>query len=152
MAAIQTLDSARVERFVITKDAAVVQSRSRTAGRVYSDLHPDVFKVFIGCWAAFIAMFWITFEPSAYAMYMLGVVTLYALAFFGLPVIMNRVGHFVPKQSGTLMDFLHGSVETIDGRVSGWEALIQVLLVPVCLTVGGLFISLIIDMDRVMPY
>ena len=45
--------------------------------------------------------------------------------------------------------FLSGRVDTIYGPVRAGEALLQVILVPLCLGIGGIVIGLIIQSARV---
>jgi hypothetical protein len=146
MATMQAFDNAKVRRFRIAQSPAAAHSRAQ--GIAHSDIHPGVYRALIGTWAAFMSLFWIVFASSPYTVYLLMVITLYGVGFFGLPVIMNRMGEITPKAAASFSDFLHGTMETAGGLVSGVEALIQVILVPACLSVGGVFIAFIIVAAR----
>jgi hypothetical protein len=61
---------------------------------------------------------------------------------------MNRKGRYMPCGHGDFGDFLRGRVATIDGSVTGLEALVQVVLVPACLVIGGVVIAFIINASR----
>ena len=115
---------------------------------IHGDLHPGVYKLFVGCWAALIAVFVATFAESPFTMFMLTVVIGYAIMFFGVPYVMSRVA---PPRTNVanvpFFDFLRGQVQTLTGPVSGSEALMQVLMVPVCLTLGGIAISFIVHLE-----
>ena len=48
----------------------------------------------------------------------------------------------------SLSTFLRGRFDTIDGSISGLDALVQVIVVPACLTLGGIAIGFIIHAAR----
>jgi hypothetical protein len=79
---------------------------------------------------------------------MLAVVIGYAIMFFGVPYVMSRVA---PPETNVgnvaFGDFLRGQVQTLTGPVSGSEALMQVLMVPVCLTLGAIAIGFIVHLE-----
>ena len=121
---------------------------ARVRAAVHADLHPTVYTLFTACWAALIAVFVATFAESPFTLFMLAVVTGYAIMFFGVPYVMSRqtepetnVGK-VP-----FADFLKGQVQTLTGPLSASEALMQVLMVPVCLTLGAIAIGFIVHLE-----
>ena len=116
--------------------------------RIHAEMHHGVYTALLGCWAAFLSLFWMTFVASAHTDFLMGFILLFTAVAFGLPVVMNRTGKYLPGTQGTLGDFLKSRVATIDGSVTGMEALIQVILVPACLAVGGVAIGLIITASR----
>jgi hypothetical protein len=73
--------------------------------------------------------------------------TFYALMFFGVPTVMSRMAPTRPR-AGSLGSFLRGRFATIDGPISGSDALLQVILVPVALGLGGTAIGFIIHAAR----
>src|SRR4051812_30103835 len=115
---------------------------------IHGDIHPGVYKLFVGCWAALIAVFVATFAESPFTMFMLAVVIGYAIMFFGVPYVMSRVAPPKTKVANVpLFDFLRGQVQTLTGPVAGIEALTQVLMVPVCLILGGIAIGFIVHLE-----
>ena len=135
--------TARGRNLVGARRASVAAARTE-----YGDIHPGVYKAFVGCWAALIAVFVATFAESAYTLYMLGVVAGYAIMFFGVPYVMSRMAP--PETSvgqASFVQFLRGDVDTLYGRVSGIEALTQVLMVPAALLLGGLIIGNIVHLE-----
>jgi hypothetical protein len=110
-------------------------------------MHRGVYKIALGCWAGFLAVFWVTFWMSANALFMVVIGTFYALMFFGIPVIMSRMAPTRPRP-GSLAAFLRGRFATHGGSVTGLDALLQVILVPVVLGLGGIAIGIIIHMAR----
>ena len=111
-------------------------------------MHPSVYKIALACWFSLLALFWVTFFVSANARFMLAISTVYATVFFGLPFILSRMrrgGYFPPYGLG---DFIRGRFDTLYGPVSGIDALLQVVIVPLVLAVGGVAIALIIASAR----
>jgi hypothetical protein len=110
-------------------------------------LHPDVYKAALVCWLLLLAVFWITFSVSANATFMVAIGTVYAAVFFGVPYLMSRMAKRPPVLH-SLSDFVRGRFDTIDGPIGGGEALLQVILVPLALTLGGTAIGFIIRASR----
>jgi hypothetical protein len=112
-------------------------------------MHPGVYKIAVLSWALFIGIFWLTFWQDANALFMVAASTAYAVVFFGVPTIMSRC---VPKAAveGGLMDFLRARVDTLYGPVNGFEALVQVILVPAALILGGTAMSFAIQSARLV--
>lgn len=115
---------------------------------VYSDLVPSVYGVFIVSWLCFMAIFLFTFAQSATTMFMLALIGVYALMFFGVPIAMIRVGAREQWYGPDLASFVRAKVQTLYGPVNGLDALIQVILVPACLTIGGIGIALAVATAR----
>jgi len=111
-------------------------------------MDPRIYKIALGCWIAFLAVFWATFWISTNALFMVVVGTFYAAVFFGVPYAMSRQVKTRPETAKSLFTFLREPFATIDGVMSGAEALLQVVLVPLCLTGGGIAIGIIIHAAR----
>jgi hypothetical protein len=148
MRTIQELQRTGIDTFVGPNFEVTVEAAARSAAKIAPDMHAGVYKVFFAAWTVFMGIFWVTFAPSSQTLFLLAFISIYALVFFGLPVWMNRKGRFMECGHGDFGDFLRGRVATIDGSVSGWEALIQVVWVPACLSVGGIVIGFIINASR----
>ena len=134
----------------VRRDAEIVRMPAPDAEswRHPGDMHLGIYGSAVACWAVFLALFWITFSASGNALFILTVCLFYAAVFFSVPVILTRL---IPEKRplhGSLLAFLRGTVQTIDGPVKGFDALIQVILVPACLSLGGIAIGIIITMAR----
>ena len=118
------------------------------ARAIHQDVHPGVYIAFVSCWAALFAVFLATFAESPFTIFMVTIGALTGVALFGVPYILSRVA---PPSIGvakvSFLQFLRDEVETCYGRVSGTEALIQVIMVPLALTLGALAISTIIHLE-----
>ncbi len=124
-----------------------VSSRLSAPG-IYADVVPSVYGAFIVSWMCFLAIFVVTFASSATTLFMLALVGVYALMFFGVPIVMIRLGAREKWYGPRLAEFVRAKVQTIYGPVSGMDALIQVILVPACLTIGGIGIALAVAAAR----
>lgn len=142
-----SLRDAKAERLVYSKPT-VRSSTAAAESVVHEDIHPGVYIAFVGCWAALIAVFVSTFAESPFTLFMLAVVIGYSIMFFGVPYVMSRVA---PPQTRVgdvpFFAFLRGQVETLTGPVSGMEALTQVIMVPLALTLGGMAIGFIVHFE-----
>ena len=111
-------------------------------------MHPHVYRIALACWACFLAVFWVTFWVSSNAIFQVVIGTVYAVMFFGVPYEMSR---FCPgPRNGTksFWRFMADPFRTLTGSMRGYEALLQVILVPVLLTLGGTAIGIIIRLAR----
>jgi hypothetical protein len=131
-----------------TKPAAAV--KVSTATPIETAMHPDVYRIALGCWVMFMAIFWMTFWVSANALFMVVIGTFYAVMFFGVPYTMLRQVPGRTKAKGPFLVFLERPFSTIDGTMHGYEALMQVVMVPACLILGGTAIAFIIRSARTL--
>lgn len=120
--------------------AAAVQSRA--------DMHPAVYKIALACWLFFLGLFWVTFAVSGNALFMVAVSTFYAAVFFSIPYIFSRIASVPSHSNLALKTFMRGRFETIDGPMGGGEALLQVIMVPLLLSLGGIAMFFIIHGAR----
>ena len=132
----------------VTAELRAPNRSARVTQVTYGDVPASVYGTFIGCWTALMAVFWFTFAESPNAAFMVAITTVVFVMFFGVPIVMNRLAYRKPWSGPGLVDFLHGKLQTLTGPVSGIDALVQITLVPVCLTIGAGVISFIIDLDR----
>ena len=142
----------RMERGTFAYAPAQTPARVKTAAaatrKLHADMHPGVYSIALLCWAAFMAVFFVTFWASANAIFMVDVSAAYAAMFFGVPFVMSRVAPREKIARSGLLDFLRGTVDTLYGPVNGAEALLQVIIIPLSLTIGGVAIGIIIHASR----
>ncbi|MGB3810389.1 MAG: hypothetical protein WA943_09835 [Parvibaculum sp.] len=115
------------------------------------DLHPGVFVAAIGGWAWLFGAFWLVFGGQREGAFMMAVDTAFLAVFFGTPYLLKRTAdRFLKREEhhGSFADFLHGDVQTWTGTLSGWSALIQVIVVPFSVALGMTAIGFIIASAR----
>lgn len=118
---------------------------------VAPDLHPGVYVVALAGWAWLFGAFWVVFGGEREGAFMLAVDMAFLAAFFGTPYVLKRTAdRFLKRKqdNGSFADFLQGDVETWTGTLSGWSALIQVIIVPFALALGMTAIGFIIASAR----
>jgi len=111
-------------------------------------MHPHAYRIALACWACFLAVFWVTFWVSSSAIFQIVIGTVYAVMFFGVPYEMSRIFQGQRKPAKSLWRFLVDPFSTLTGTMQGFEALLQMILVPVLLTLGGSAIGIIIRLAR----
>jgi hypothetical protein len=97
-----------------------------------------------------VGAFWLAFGADPEAAGVLVVASLFAAMYFGLPLVMNRTAskHHADHAEQSMADFLTGDFDTLNGRVSGWSALIQFAFLPVALAFGALAFGVILTVLR----
>ena len=111
-------------------------------------MHPHVYRVALLCWLCFLAVFWATFWTSSNALFQVVIGTVYAAMFFGVPYEMSRIYPGDRMKGRSFWRFMAKPFHASTGTMLGYEALLQVILVPVLLTIGGTAIGIIIHMAR----
>jgi hypothetical protein len=111
-------------------------------------MHPHVYRVALLCWLCFLAVFWVTFWTSSNALFQVVVGSVYAVMFFGVPYEMSRIYPGDRRGGRSFWRFMRKPFQTRTGAMQGYEVLLQVILVPVLLTIGGTAIGIIIHMAR----
>ncbi len=114
-----------------------------------SSVHRAVFASLAMIYAALLAVFWLTFQGAAEALFMVAISAVYLAAYVGTPYMLSRVGgHIDPVQDKTLDVFLREPFETWTGIVAGWEAALQILLIPAAVLIAGAGMGVIIAIAR----
>ena len=119
-----------------------------SAAAAETAMHPHVYRIALGCWACFLAVFWATFWTSSNALFQVVIGTVYAAMFFGVPYEMSRIYPGKRQSEKSIWQFMAGPFGARTGTMRGYEALIQVISVPVLLTIGGTVIGVIIHLSR----
>lgn len=111
-------------------------------------MHPHVYRIALLCWLCFLTVFWVTFWVSSNALFQVVIGSVYAVIFFGVPYEMSRIYPGTRTSEKSLWQFMGQPFRTRTGVMKGYEALLQVILVPVLLTLGGTAIGIIIRVVR----
>jgi hypothetical protein len=99
------------------------------------DVAAGVGTLIVASYAALILVFFALFTGSATALFMVVIAAGFAVAFFTVPRIFFAV-EADPSRRPSLPAFMHKGLATATGHSSGRDALIQMMIVPVLLTVG----------------
>lgn len=116
------------------------------AAHVTDRLHPHLLRLFVGIYGAMLLSLWLLYATDIGAFISLAICTAYFAMYFGTPVLMNRMAEKAAPQPApeSFGEFLGGEVETYTGRVSGWGAVAQLLVIPGGITFAFICIGVII--------
>ena len=106
-----------------------------------ADVPASVGGLIVASYAGLIAAFAVATVGSAHSWYMITISALFVVAFFAVPRIFLGIE---PKQ-GARPDFdrfMAEGMQTLTGHSSGSAALVQMLIVPVSLTIGVIVIGI----------
>lgn len=96
----------------------------------FTDLPGGIWRAFPAVWVAFFATLWWIFGGASESAYMVGVATAFGVVFFAIPMAMYRIARQPTALSGT------GMVETLTGPLTAGAAAVQIVLVPLAVTLG----------------
>ena len=143
-----SVETPRPSRNEAAKSTALVVTHSvRHNLPVATKLPMRVLAVGVGGYAGVIGAFWITFGSARESAFVLVIVSLFALMYFGLPYLMNRTAtkrEARKEWPQSISDFLTGDFETLNGRISGWSAFMQYAFLPIALAFGAAAIGVIV--------
>lgn len=94
----------------------------------FSELGGGVARVFLISWAIFALIVLVAFGGKMDVLFNLGVVAAFGAMFFGVPLVLLRIKRKAHKPKVY--------VDTPNGRMSQTEAMAQIVMVPVILSVG----------------
>jgi len=124
------------------------ETLAATAAAGENAMHPGVYKAAMLCWVGFLLVFWVTFWMSAEALFMVAIGTVYGIMAIGIPYVLSRVGPERPAPTFDLREFTNRKFNTLYGQVEGLDALLQVIMVPLLLSLGGIAIGIAIHAAR----
>lgn len=99
------------------------------------DVPAGVGRLIVGAYAGLIAMFALATVASAQSAFMVSISALFLVAFFTVPRLFLGQERKAARRP-TLEQFLGEGLETLTGHCTGRDALIQMLIVPVFLTLA----------------
>lgn len=115
---------------------------------VNKEMHSGVYGVVLCCWSGFVAALWATFYLSSQALCMVAIGTAFGAVYFGVPMVLARVPSRRKVSPLSFGQFLYGKLDTLNGPVRGWEALLQVVLVPMVLAAAAPIFGVIVHLAR----
>jgi hypothetical protein len=118
-----------------------VANMSRAPG---AEFPAAVYLSVIAAFAWIVLASWLAFGAGAEADLGLGIATVLGLVFFALPIIMFKTAarHFSAERQ-RLDDFLGAPVDTATGTLTGSQAWLQVLVIPLTLAFAAIAIGAI---------
>ncbi|MGA9583473.1 MAG: hypothetical protein WBR13_16045 [Allosphingosinicella sp.] len=99
------------------------------------DVPAAVGRLVVAPYVALLGVFFTLFAGSPLAFFSITVCAVFVVMYFAVPAIFFAV-EADPARRPSLSQFMHGGLQTLTGRTSGKDALIQMLIVPVLVTFG----------------
>ncbi len=106
------------------------------------DVPTAVGKMIVGTYAGLLAVFFAFFAGSAVALFSIVICAFFMAVFFAVPGLFLAVEND-STQRPSLSAFWSQGIQTLTGRTSGRDALVQMMIVPVFVTFGLLAIGII---------
>ena len=106
------------------------------------DVPAAVGGLVVAPYVALLAVFFAFFASSPLAFFSITICAVFVAMYFAVPRIFFGV-EADPARRPSLSQFMHSGIQTLTGRTSGKDALIQMLIVPVFLTFGLLTMGII---------
>jgi hypothetical protein len=105
------------------------------------DIPSAVGKMIVGSYIALVGTFAVTMSGSRLSVFCMAISFFYLLMYLGVPAILLKME---PKrgQRPSLDQFLRAGMQTYTGYITGKDALLQILLVPVLLTFTALVMGI----------
>jgi hypothetical protein len=96
---------------------------------LFDDIPPSIRGGFATAWVALFTLFWVFFAWGLEATFAVMVSTLFAIMYFGVPIIMAR-------QTSPRSGYFASEIQTCTGPVSTSAAAVQIMLIPVALMIA----------------
>jgi hypothetical protein len=105
------------------------------------DIPSAVGKMIVGSYIALVGTFAVTMTGSRLSIFCMAISFFYLLMYLGVPAILLKME---PKhgQRPSLDQFIQTGMQTYTGYITGKDALLQILLVPVLLTFTALVMGI----------
>ena len=124
-----------VETMVAAPAQAARDEKPFAATPAIADVPVGVTNLVVGSYAALILVFFGLFARSPLAFFAITICAFFVAMFFAVPRLFLAV-EAAPARRPALGRFMRTGMATLTGRSGGGDALIQMLIVPVLLTLG----------------
>jgi hypothetical protein len=127
-------------------EAAEDESRSVSESVPGDEFPAAVYRTIVFAFARMMLAAWLAFSGAAGTDLDLAIATVLCTVFLGIPFIMRRTAwHWLKRPHRISKPFLESRIAIATGTISGAEAWLQVILIPVALAVaatliGGVFV------------
>jgi hypothetical protein len=97
-----------------------------------------VYATIVAAYASILATAWMDFARSMESAWLATVGIIVGVVVLGIHLALRHTNHgpVLPGRHG-LDEFLHSEIDTATGRLRGWEAYVQILIIPVCLALAA---------------
>lgn len=109
---------------------------------VHRHLHPVIPRIMLASVAWSVVALWVLFDDRA-TLLSLGVVTVFALAYCVVPLVLWRASPHPPVDRPSLKNWLEGEFETDRSVIDARDALVMTVLIPIASAVGLTAVSFV---------
>ena len=97
-----------------------------------------VYATIVTAYTSILATAWMDFARSMESAWLATVGIIVGVVVLGIHLALRHTNHgpLLPGRRG-LDEFLHSEIDTATGRLRGWEAYVQILIIPVCLALAA---------------
>ena len=127
--------TAAVEGMTAPAPADTPDEAAFAATPAMADVASSVGGLVVGSYAALITVFFALFANSPVAAFAITICAFFVAMFFAVPRIFLGI-EAAPQRRPSFDRFMRTGLQTLTGRTSGADALLQMLIVPVLLTLG----------------
>jgi hypothetical protein len=108
------------------------------ARRTGAEIPVAIYGTIVAAYAWILAMAWLDFSGTVESTWLASVGIIVGIVFFGIPFVLRHTNHaFARARQRDLEEFLYSNVETATGRLPGWEACLQIMVIPICLALAA---------------
>jgi type IV secretory pathway VirB2 component (pilin) len=113
------------------------------------EVHSGAVALLVGFYGAMVALMWLTFARTGEGALFMLIVTLVFAAFAAVPLLTLRLGRReAAAKPVSFREYLGQSIDTLTGPLSGRAALVQIIVVPVLLTLCLVGIAVALALAR----
>jgi hypothetical protein len=127
--------TAGIEALTAGAAAEVEAASPFVATPAMADVPTGVGRIVAGTYGALILVFFALFANSPLALFCIAVCAFFVAMFFGVAKLFLAV-EAAPGRRPSFDRFMRSGIATMTGRTGGGDALLQMLIVPVLLTLG----------------
>jgi hypothetical protein len=137
-------------------EGAMTKELIRHNRPIWDHLHPLVYKAMAGLALWFALSAWVFFGEEGYTALALAVVSLFLCITVAIPFAIWLAWRGSPasgaqENNQTFRDWAAGEFETWQGRLSGGEAAVQILLPLMAVALGLTVFGLVLHLDVMVP-
>jgi hypothetical protein len=127
--------TAAVENMAAPAAAQAAEEAPFAATPAMADVPSAVGGLIVGSYVALILVFFGLFANSPVALFSITICAFFVAMFFAVPRIFLSI-EAAPQRRPSFDRFMRTGLQTLTGRTGGGDALLQMLIVPVLLTLG----------------
>ena len=115
---------------IVDPETALANARPVERAAANTRMHVGVYRWLAALNGATLMLAWGMFRDAGEALFMIAICAVYVAMYFGTRHRPRRAAKAQLRETRPLGDFLGRPFETWTGTIKGWEAMVQVCLIP----------------------